>query len=282
MNIIERLNTRQDKITFYYDLGRGPGQRPSTGLFIYTHPKNQAEKNHNREALALLEIKKGQHIIEHQAVGTNYIPSHKLKPNFLDYYQEFVDNNKRGANRHLICCLSQFKKFYPKTFLSASSITYDFCFRFRRYLLDRLTGESPQNYYATFKLVIKNATKEGYFKVNPTEDIAAIRKPSKELKEILEVEDYLALLQYPVPTRTQKIMNAFIFSCYTGLRWCDVYVFRWKDIKDGVMTTRIIQAKTGQPITLTLHPIAMEILKKQKQLPGVFYHPEGRVFHLPT
>jgi len=30
MNIIKRTNNKGDKITFYYDYGRGPGQRPST------------------------------------------------------------------------------------------------------------------------------------------------------------------------------------------------------------------------------------------------------------
>jgi len=56
MNIGERLNRKGDKITFYYDYGRAPGQRPSTGVFICAHPKNQVEKNHNKQVLALLEV----------------------------------------------------------------------------------------------------------------------------------------------------------------------------------------------------------------------------------
>jgi hypothetical protein len=39
MNISKRQNSKGDKITFYYDYGRGSGQRPSTGVFIY-------KKNH--------------------------------------------------------------------------------------------------------------------------------------------------------------------------------------------------------------------------------------------
>lgn len=44
MNIINRLNKKGDKITFYYNYGRGAGQRPSTGIFIYTKPKDQIQK----------------------------------------------------------------------------------------------------------------------------------------------------------------------------------------------------------------------------------------------
>jgi len=37
MNIGETLNKKGDKIHFYYDLGRGPGQRPTAGIFIYAN-----------------------------------------------------------------------------------------------------------------------------------------------------------------------------------------------------------------------------------------------------
>lgn len=60
MNIIKRSNRKGDKINFYYDFGRGPGQRPTTGIFIYKKPQDQIQKNHNKEALALLETKKAR------------------------------------------------------------------------------------------------------------------------------------------------------------------------------------------------------------------------------
>lgn len=100
MNFLKRPNKNGDKITFYYDFGRGKGQRPSTGIFIYSKPKNQIERNHNKEALALLETKKSQIIIEKQAIGSAYIPAHKFKAKFLDYYEEYVTLNKRKMNRH--------------------------------------------------------------------------------------------------------------------------------------------------------------------------------------
>jgi hypothetical protein len=44
MNILQRTNSKGDKITFYYDLGRGPGQRPSTGIFIYKNQRTNFRK----------------------------------------------------------------------------------------------------------------------------------------------------------------------------------------------------------------------------------------------
>jgi hypothetical protein len=69
------------------------GQRPATGIFIYTHPKDQIQKNHNKEALKLLEVKKSQATIEQQAIGSAFIPVHKFIANFLEYYEEYVKLN---------------------------------------------------------------------------------------------------------------------------------------------------------------------------------------------
>jgi hypothetical protein len=197
MNLLKIPNKKGDKIFFYYDLGRGKGQRPSTGIFIYKRPNDQVQKNHNVEALKLLEIKKGQAIIEQQAIGTPYIPQHKFKANFLDFYEEYVKNHKSEDNRHLPCSLTKFKKFVSKDFITPKEITEDFCKRFRKFLLDCLTGETPQNYFARFKWMINAATKEKYFLENPVENVSATANPSVVLKEIVEVEDYLALLATP-------------------------------------------------------------------------------------
>jgi hypothetical protein len=63
-------------------------------------PKDSIQKNYNKEALALLETKKSQLIIKKQAIGGAYIPTHKFKANFWEYYEDYVELNKRNGNRH--------------------------------------------------------------------------------------------------------------------------------------------------------------------------------------
>jgi integrase len=280
MNIIKRKNKKGTKITFYYDYGRGPGQRPSTGLFIYTNPKNQIEKNHNKQELLLLETKKSQLTIEQQAVGSAYIPAHKFKSNFIEYFEEYVTLNKRKGNRHLSNSLKQFKLFINKNFISPVDITENFCKRFRQFLLDKFTGETPGGYYARFKWVINAAESDGYFQKNPTACVFAKSNPSVRLKENLEVNEYLKLLQ--TPCLNEEVKSAFIFCCYTGLRWVDVKILNWADIRGNVLTTRIIQAKTGFPVTLTLHPIASAVLEKQKMKGHTHSNPNKSWFLLPS
>jgi integrase len=262
MNFIKRKSKHGDKITFYYDLGRGANGRHSTGIFIYTKPKDATQKNHNKEALALLEVKKSQTILDRQSIGTGFIPSHKFKQNFIEYYEDFVKSNAKKANRHLKNSFAQFKLFVGGDFIAPIDITENFCKRFRQYLLDKFNGETPGGYYARFKWVINAAKSDGYFQNNPTEKVFAKTKPSVRLKDNLEVDEYLKLLN--TPCFNEEVKAAFLFSCYTGLRWVDVKSLEWNDIKDGILITRIIQAKTGQPVTLTLHEIAKAILEKQK------------------
>lgn len=146
--------------------------------------------------------------------------------------------------------------------------------------MDKLTGETPANYFARFKWVIDAATSDGYFVKNPTANISAVSNPSVALKEHLEVDEYLALLN--TPWTNEEVSQAFIFSCYTGLRWVDVKLLNWNDIKGNTLVTRIIQKKTGRLVTLTLHLIAKSILGKRQALLPADLTGKKLVFDLPT
>jgi integrase len=277
MNIVKRENRKGDKAYFSIEYGRGRGTRMATGIFIYTRPKNQVEKNHNKEALILVDTRKSELQLERQAIGSGYIPAHKFKGNFLDYYREFVEANVRKGKRHLKNSLTQFEQFLGKGFISPVDITENLCTRFRQYLLDNFTGETPANYFSEFKKVIRAATKDSYWRYNPVEELNSKTNPSKKLKENIEADEYIKLLI--TPCFNESVKDGFIFSCYTGLRFVDIKLLDWKDIKEGRLTTRIIQHKTGLPVVLTLHPIALAILEKRRKLAN---HISNKAFVLPS
>jgi|GEM_PF-4790668 len=126
-----RTNDTQSICSYYYEWGKGPGERKAAGIFTYTKPRDIIQKNHNKEALALLETKKSQMVIDAQSIGTPFVPAHRFKSNFLDYYSEFVDGNKRPGNRHLEGSLAQFKSFVKKPRIVPMEITENLCKRFR-------------------------------------------------------------------------------------------------------------------------------------------------------
>ena len=114
MIIEERLSANAKKIYYRFIWGRGSKDRMSAGMFTYAHPKSQVEKNHNKEVLAMLELKRSQLILDRQSIGMGYIPAHRYKQNFLDFFEEFVANNIRTGKRHLQNSFNHFKTFIRK------------------------------------------------------------------------------------------------------------------------------------------------------------------------
>jgi len=278
MNLQKRTNRTGDKAYFFLANGRQAGERIATGIFVYTRPKNQLEKNHNKEAQILAQTKRSELMLEQQAIGTGFIPTHKFKGNFLDYYAEFVKNNVRKGNRHLNNSLTQFKLFLGKQHLAPMDVTEELCKRFRKFLLAKYTGATPANYFFNFKQVIRAATRDNYWRHSPVDTVQCRTNPSSKLKENLEADEYIRLLS--TPCFNEEVKEGFIFSCYTGLRYVDARRLEWKDMRENQLTTRIVQKKTGFPVILTLHPIALAILdKRRKRLPE---DNSGRVFHLPS
>jgi hypothetical protein len=161
VTIIKKQSRGTGEVKVFYSLswGRKAGQRAATGIFTYAHPKTQLERNHNKEAMAILENKKSQMILDQQSIAAGYIPKHNYKSNFLDYYAEFVKNNKQPNNRHIEGSLAHFKAFLGQGFLAPIEVTENLCQRFRKYLLDRFNGDTPANYFSRFKRVVKAATK---------------------------------------------------------------------------------------------------------------------------
>ncbi|HEY4154093.1 MAG TPA: site-specific integrase, partial [Puia sp.] len=254
MTIEDRLSANGKKTYYRFVWGRKSSDKMSAGVFTYSKPKTQTEKNHNKEALAILEIKRSRLVLDRQAIGTGYIPAHRYKHNFVDFFEDFVKKNIRKGKRHLHACFEHFKTFIGKRSLPPVEITEEFCQRFRNYLLDKFNGDTPMNYFSEFKRMIKAATKQGYFRNNPAEDIKAKAGKNRRLKEHLEVEEYLQLLK--TPCLNEEVREAFIFCCYTGLRWVDVKQINWLDLEKDTIKTRLIQAKTGQAVVITAHPIA--------------------------
>ncbi len=237
--------------------GKKAGQRKASGIFTYVNPITSIQIDHNREALRILEVKKSQLIIDWQGWALTF-PIHRFYCNFLEFFEAFLERNKKYGNRHLDCCLGHFKKFINNNFISPADISEEFCLRFRKYLLDNLNGASPASYFARFKHVLRAATKQGYFRINPCQDVPSKSNKNKRRKDHLEVEEYLQLLR--TPFLNEEIRDAFIFCCYTGLRWCDIKVFSSDLIKNDYT---IVQIKTGVEHYITLHPIARSILDKR-------------------
>lgn len=267
--ITTRKSIKGDKVYYQFEWGKSAGQRVSTGIFTYTKPKNAIEKNHNKEAFMILDSKRSKMILERQSIASGYVPMHKIKSNFLDFYADYVKHNVRYGSRHLMASYKHFKAFLKIDFISAASISETLCENYRAYLLSKYNGETPANYFREFKRVMKAGKKAGYFTENPAAEIASKTKPNRKKKEVVEPEEYLQLLK--TPCLNYEVRNAFIFCLYAGLRWCDIKTLKWDNIQTESIL--LVQQKTKVTVEIPLHPIAKAILGQRKR---------GLLFRLPT
>jgi hypothetical protein len=134
----------KSKLWYYLEWGRLKGQRKATSIFTFTKPKDVIQKNHNKEALAIFETKRSQMTLDSQSINSVYIPQHKLKTNFLDFYSDYVRLNPTKGSRHLPSSRNAFEKFISKDFFSPVEVTESLCGGFRNYLLTNFNGERQQ------------------------------------------------------------------------------------------------------------------------------------------
>lgn len=271
VKITEVPSKNGQKIYYTFEWGKGPGERKATGRYTWAKPKNQIQKNYNKEQLQIIQQEQAQRLIDMSSIGTQHVPSHRFKANFLDFYADYVKENENITNRAIRNSYNSFKKFIKKQFLSPTEITENLCERFRKYLLDNLNGETPANYFSRFKKVIKAAYKQGYFTLNIAEDIKAKANP-RGIKDILSHEEYRTLIN--TYCTNYEVKKAAVVSMYTGLRWCDIKKLTWVQIRQKTIVLRK-QSKTKFPLEIPLHPVVKAIIGERKT-------DDRLVFQLPS
>lgn len=104
---------------------------------------------------------------------------------------------------------------------------------------------------------------------------------NKRRKNNLEAEDYIQLLK--TPALNEEVRDAFIFCCYTGLRWCDVKSLTWNQIKEDAILFTTVQKKTTVEQHISVHPVDKAILEKRRErLNPLFLSAPHWIFRLPT
>lgn len=115
----------------------------------------------------------------------------------------------------------------------------------------------------TLVRMLNAAVKEGAMNNNPFYALGKHERITKQQAErdYLTKEELLAFAEAPTTNETTK--RAFLFSCFTGLRYSDVCTLAWRDIKQvdsGLMVSIRAMQKTGKQIIIPLNQSALKWL----------------------
>ncbi|KAA6309048.1 Tyrosine recombinase XerC, partial [termite gut metagenome] len=84
----------------------------------------------------------------------------------------------------------------------------------------------------------------------------------------LTMEELNRLREYPIPARKkylERVRDVFLFCCFTGLRYSDVFNLKRSDVKAGHI--EITTVKTADSLLIELNNHSKAILDKYKDIP---------------
>ncbi len=208
---------------------------------------------------------------------------------FLDYFEDFVNRSMRGqridpkskepvrlgVSKGYQTTLNHLRGFdsYNKRKLDFDTIDLEFHRDFTEYLTTApvneegkpllLSANTVGSNFQRIKAVLNEATERGYnsnmtfrskYFVKQTEESDTIYLSDKELQELQDLD----LSESP---RLDNVRDLFLIGCFTGLRFSDFSILKPASIKNGFI--RITQVKTGNPVTIPVHPVVKKLLEKR-------------------
>ncbi|HHF3237201.1 TPA: site-specific integrase [Vibrio alginolyticus] len=226
-------------------------------LFIYDKPKTPAQRKHNKEHLLLAETIKSKRLVEWQSQKHGFEDRTKRSASFIDYFQRQIDIKEQTtstSNHSIWLSARKHLLFYcGKHDLSFDELDKDWLDGFKYYLTNEaktksdtaLSRNTQSSYFNKVRAAINEAHREGIIRDNPLSQVTSIKaKTTKRVYLTLDEVNALAHTEcrYPV------LKRAFLFSCATGMRWCDIHRLTWSEVETFNNHKRIIfdQAKLSQ------------------------------------
>ncbi|QJD96089.1 site-specific integrase [Mucilaginibacter robiniae] len=155
---------------------------------------------------------------------------------------------------------------YGKEDLELKELNYEFVSQFDYWLKTerKCKKNAALKYIGNLKKIVLECMKKGWIKGDPFANFKG--KRSEVVRVALTREELQALTEKAFEIeRLDHVRDIFLFSCYTGLAYVDVYRLRRHNIVDGfdgskwIMTAR---QKTESPTRLPLLPAALAIIER--------------------
>lgn len=261
--------------------------------------KSRADKLWNKEQVRLANAVKAQYIIDIQNGEYGFKDRNRArKLNFITYCEEMA--NEYDSNGQTSCAVlmrSAVKRMveYKGKNVTFNSIDKDFLIGFIEHLnsdirdFDKegkgkkrkpkpLSNVYKEALFARIMVALNKAERDGIIIKNPGKDIDRKLKPHSEQK----IRCYLTLeeLQRVISADYRPdndVKPAFLFCCFSGLRYSDVQKLTWGEITvspEGCAQIETNMQKTGKDIIIPLSDNALKWLPERGDMPSgsrIFY-----------
>ena len=173
-----------------------------------------------------------------EAVKAHISPAAKL----TDFGTQVVEQSERKKLTKLNyqTLLNNIERFRKGTIIT--DIDYQFIVAYDKWLRDSgIMHNTRISRLRLLRALLNEAKKRDIINVNPFDRFRIQQMVSK--KGYLKKDQLRKLEQLPLKGKEDKIRDAFLVGCYTGLRFSDIISLRQEHIKDGWLVKKMV--KTG-------------------------------------
>ena len=226
---------------------------------------NVMDRETNKQNLQQAESIRVTRAAELEANNYSMVSDAGKKTIITVWMQSYVDHYTKKDKRNMQGALNRFKEYLleiKKQGLVFGSFTPLHIEDFIDYLESNSSGEGANSYFSRFKKMVKQAYRQRLLKENVLDFVKRKVKGKAKKKDILTLTELKQLSS--TPTESNEVRRAFLFSCVTGLRWCDVKSLKWESIDLNNNRLRIVQSKTESEVVIPLNERALELLGTPK------------------
>ncbi|MDH5414483.1 MAG: site-specific integrase [Flavobacteriaceae bacterium] len=279
VHLRKRKQSKKGQISLYLEIYKGYEKTPDgktkvnrdyeyLDLYLHDKPKDDSERQHNKEHLGLAKSIKSQRELDIKKGQYGFTSTVKRKADFLKYFNMLaIDREDSGGNYgNWKSSIKHFTDFAgaTKTF---NEIDEKLCKGFLSYLVKKaktssnnnLSSSSVASYFGKYRACLAQAVKDKIIPSNPCDDLT-MPKVEESKREYLTFEELKAIVK--AECRYDVLKRAFIFSCLTGLRWSDIHKLKWSEVQQNQDGWKIVfhQKKTKGLQYLDLSSQAKEYL----------------------
>lgn len=254
--------------SLYLDIYRD-GKRTYEYLKMYLIPETDYNaKMQNQATLTAANAIKSRRIIE-LTNGEAGIKQETPKVYLLDWMRTYMENQtKRGKKDGFqIQTAIKILKKYAGERITMDMIDKSFCQGYIDYLISEYKPQghivskfTAHNYYRVVNGALNAAVRADILRENPFNKISSsdkIHKP-ESTREYMTIDEVKKLIATPINNKVVK--DAYLFSCFCGLRMSDIKGLTWKDLycDNGQFRLEVMVQKTQSALYL---PLSEEALK---------------------
>ena len=186
----------------------------------------------------------------------------------------------KGSYKNYITTIKHLKNYIKTKFntddISLNKLNYDFVYNFSHYILlnTKCTHNGMMKHIQRLKKITNFCIKNNYITNDPF--ISFKIKFKKSNRVYINNEELYILKNIKLNKSLNKIRDIFLFACYTGLSYIDLYNLNIKNIQigdDNLKWIFIKRHKTDIPSNVPILPPALIILNKyktQNNINGIF------------